>query len=221
MQPRSVHRTGLTGLLSLLAAVAFLTGGCVQTAMLPADRLEDGETRGSLGLEAPGALFYPRINAQVTHGVGGADLTANVSAVPLSDQTILGGGVAARSYLTRDLGVEVQAQGTALSGQPAGLVLMGLQTIPPDEGGWYAGGQTGVVSGPSPDVLVWGGSSAETARTWTAPVVGGTVGYGPIGLGPSARMQIELKANMPVWGDEGEAPPATTGLSVGVFGLFV
>lgn len=219
MQPRSVHRTGLTSLLSLLAAVAFLTGGCVQTAMLPADRLEDGETRGSLGIDAPGALFYPRVNAQVTHGVGGADLTANVSAVPLSDQSIVGGGVAARSYLTRDVSAEVQAQGTVLSGQPAGLVLLGLQTIPPDEGGWYAGGQAGVVRGPSPDVLVWDGSSAER-RTWTAPVVGGTVGYGPVRIAPSARMQLELKLNVPAWDDEGEAPPASTGLSVGVFGLF-
>ena len=188
--------------------------------MLPADRLEDGETRGALGLEAPGALFHPRINAQVTHGVGGGDLTANVSAVPLPNQPIVGGGVAARSYLTRALSAEVQAQATVFSGQPAGLVLLGLQTIPPDEGGWYVGGQTGVVSGPSPDVLSWGGAPAEERRTWTAPVVGGTVGYGPIDLGSSTRMQVELKANMPVWGDEGEAPPASTGLSVGVFGLF-
>jgi hypothetical protein len=219
MQPRSVHRTGLTGLLSLLAAVAFLTGGCVQTAMLPADRLEDGETRASFGVDEPGALFIPRLNAQVTHGVGGADLTANVSVLPLSERAIVGGGLAARSYLAYDLSVEGQLQVTSFSGRTVGLALLGLQTIPPSEGGWYVGAQTGVVRGPSPDVLVWGSSSAER-RTWTAPVVGGTVGYGPIGLGPSARMQIELKANMPVWGDEGEAPPATTGLSVGVFGLF-
>jgi hypothetical protein len=186
--------------------------------MLPADRLEDGETRGSLGLEAPGALFYPRVNAQVTHGVGGADLTANVSAVPVSEHPIVGGGLAARSYLTRDLSLEAQLQATSLSGRTAGLVLLGLQTIPPDEGGWYAGGQTGVVSGPSPDVVVWDGSSER--RTWTAPVVGGTVGYGPVRIAPSARMQLELKLNVPAWGDEGEAPPASTGVSVGVFGLF-
>lgn len=217
MQPSLPPRTRIARLL-LLTVVVCLTGGCVQTAMLPADRLEDGETRGSLGLEAPGALFYPRINAQVTHGVGGADLTANVSAVPLSDQTILGGGVAARSYLTRDLSLEAQLQATSLSGRTAGLVLLGLQTIPPDEGGWYAGGQTGVVSGPSPDVVVWDGSSER--RTWTAPVVGGTVGYGPVRIAPSARMQLELKLNVPAWDDEGEAPPASTGLSVGVFGLF-
>jgi len=30
----------------------------------------------------------------------------------------------------------------------------------------------------------------------------------------------ELKADVPVWGDEGEASPATTGVPVGSFGLF-
>ena len=218
MPPSSFPRTRVASLL-LLTVVVCLTGGCVQTAMLPADRLEDGETRASFGVDDPGALFIPRLNAQVTQGLGGGDLTANVSVLPLSNQAVVGGGLAARSYLASDLSVEGQLQITAFSGRAAGLALLGLQTIPPSEGGWYVGGQTGVVSGPSPDVLFPGGASAETARTWTAPVVGGTVGYGPIGLGPSARVQIELKANVPVWGDEGEAPPATTGLSIGVFGL--
>jgi hypothetical protein len=218
MRPKPLPQTHIRRL--LLTVVVLLTGGCIQTAMLPADRVEDGETRGSLGLEAPGALFCPRINAQVTHGVGGADLTANVSAVPFPDQAIVGGGLAARSYLAYDLSVEGQLQITSFSGRSAGLVLVGLQTIPPDEGGWYAGGQTGVVSGPSPDVLFPGGASAETERTWTAPVVGGTVGYGPVRIAPSARMQLELKLNVPAWDDEGEAPPASTGLSVGGFGLF-
>lgn len=217
MQPRSIPRRHFPSLL-LLTVLGLLTGGCVQTAMLPADRLEEGDTRASFGIDEPGALVIPRLNAQVTQGLGDGDLTANVSVLPLSDHPMVGGGLAARSYLAHDLSVEGQLQITSFSGRPAGLALLGLQTIPPDEGGWYVGGQTGVVRGPSLDVLVWG-ASGEEGRTWTAPVVGGTVGYGPIGVGPSTRLQIELKANMPVWGDEGEAPPATTGLSIGIFGL--
>lgn len=205
-------------LLPLLVAVSVLAGGCVQTAMLPADTMEDGETRASLSVGAPGALFVPRFNAQVTRGLGGGDLTANLSAVPVSERAIVGGGLAARSYLSGDLSVEAQLQGTSFSGRVAGLALLGLQTIPSHGGGWYIGVQTGGVRGPSPDVLFDDGRGEE--RIWTAPVVGGTVGYGPVDLGPSTRMQIELKANVPIWGDEGEAPPATTGLSVGVFGLF-
>jgi hypothetical protein len=214
MLPSPFQRTRIARLL-LLPVVVCLTGGCVQTAMLPADRLEDGETRAALGVDEPGALFIPRLNVQVTQGLGGGDVTANLGAVPVSDQPIVGGGLAARSYLTHDLSVEAQVQATSFSGDTAGLVLVGVQTIPSDEGGWYIGGQTGVVSGPSLDVL-----SGDGGRTWTAPVAGGTVGYGPVRIGASTRMQIELKANMPVWGDEGEAPPVSTGLSVGIFGLF-
>jgi len=186
--------------------------------MLPAEKLETGETRASLSAGMPGALLYPRVGAQVTWGFGGGDVTANVNATPLPKQAVVGGGLAVRSYLTDDLSLEVQFQGASFAGQAAGLALLGLQTIPSGEGGWYFGLQGGAVRGPSGDVLV-GGRRGET-RIWRAPVVGGTVGYGPIDLGPSTRMQVELKANMPVWGDEGEAPPATTGLSVGIFGLF-
>ena len=218
MQPSSHQRPPIAHL--LLTVVVCLTGGCVQTAMLPADRLEDGETRAALGVDVPAAFILPRANVQVTQGFGGGDVTANLGAVPVSGQPIVGGGLAARSYLPRDLSVEAQVQATSFSGEVAGLVLVGLQTIPPDEGGWYVGGQTGIVSGPGPHVLSMNGASGDAGRAWTAPVVGGTVGYGPTRIDASTRMQIELKANVPVWGDEGEAPPVSTGLSVGIFGLF-
>lgn len=207
-------------LLSLTVGIFLLTGGCVQTAMLPADTLEDGETRASFSLGEPGALLYPRLSAQVTTGVGGGDLTANLSTVPLPDAPIFGGGLAVRSYLTSGISVEAQLQATSFSDRAAGLLLLGLQTIPSGEGGWYYGTQAGVVRGPSPDVLFGGGYLTRGTRTWTAPTVGATGGYGPIHVGSSTQLQIELKANMPIWGDEGEPPPATSGLSIGIFGLF-
>jgi len=204
-------------LLLLIVVASRSAGGCVQTAMLPADRVEKGDTRASFGVGVPGALFVPRLSAQVTRGLGGGDLTANLGVVPSSEQAIVGGGLAARSYLAVDMSIEAQLQGAVFSDRTAGLALVGLQTMPSGDGGWYVGAQTGVVRGPSPDVLVDG---LGEERTWTAPVVGGTVGYGPFELGSSTRMQVELKANVPVWGDDGEAPPGATGLSIGVFGLF-
>ena len=205
-------------LLPALLAFALGTTGCVQTAMLPAETLEDGETQASISVDEPGALFIPRLNAQVTRGFGGGDLTANLSATPLSDQAIVGGGLALRSYLTDGVSFEAQLQGTSFSGSIAGLALLGVQTIPPSDGGWYVGGQMGVVEGPNLDVLFENKSGEE--RTWFTPVVGGTFGYGPINLSSSTTMQLELKANVPISEDEGDAPPVATGLSIGVFGLF-
>lgn len=210
----------LSILLPLLIVFAGSLGGCVQTAMLPADTLEEGETRGAVSVAEPGALFLPRLTAQVTRGFGDGDLTANVSAVPVPEQPIVGGGLAARSYLAPDLSVEGQLQGTIFAGQPVGLALFGVQTIPSDDGGWYGGGQAGVVSGPSLDVLFGEGFQEEKERTWTGPVLGGTVGYGPIDVGSSTRLQIEGKANLPIWGDRGEPPLVNSGVSIGVFGLF-
>jgi len=183
--------------------------------MLPAEKVDSGETVGSLSIGEPGALILPRVGLQVTQGFGSGDLTANLNAVPCPGEILLGGGLAVRSYLTPGLSAEVQLQGTSFSKRAAGLALFGLQTIPSDGGGWYVGGQTGVVNGPSPDVLFNGGLPAGETHTWTAPVVGGTVGYGSIELGSSTgsrpRMQIELKANAPIWGDNGEAPQRPPG----------
>lgn len=202
---------------SLFIVVALSTSGCVQTAMLPADTLEDGETRVSVTAREPGALIIPHLTAQVTQGYGAGDVTVNLSAVPVSEDPMLGGGLAVRSYLTRNLSLEAQLQGTSFSGRPAGLALFGLQALPPSDGGWYAGGQTGIVRGPSPDIMF--DDPPPDPRTWTAPVIGGTVGYGPIKQGRQTRIQIELKANMPLWGDEGEPPIPATGISVGFYGL--
>ena len=81
------------------------------------------------------------------------------------------------------------------------------------------GGHVGIVRRPSPDAVYEGGGSVDTPRTWTAPVIGGTLGYGPFDSGESTRTQIELKANLPIWGDEGEPPMSASGVSVGVSGL--
>ena len=131
----------------------------------------------------------------------------------------------ARSYLNDGLSLEGQLQATffpvASSSRraTAGLVLAGLQTLPSEPGSLYGGGHVGIVRGPSPDAVYEGGGSVDTPRTWTAPVIGGTLGYGPFDSGESTRMQVELKANLPIWGDEGEPPMPASGVSVGIFGL--
>lgn len=209
----------------LLALTVLLLGGCVQTAMLPANEVEEGETYASVSVGEPGALFIPRLNVQITQGVGGGDVTAILSTTPTPEQPIFGGGVAARSYLKDDLALEGQLQATLFpTSSPsqratAGLALVGVQTIPSEPGSLYGGGQVGIVSGPSPDVAFGVGEPAGESRTWTAPVFGGTLGCGPIYWGEATHLQIELTANLPAWGDEGDPPIPATGVSIGVFGL--
>jgi hypothetical protein len=211
-----------------LMVVALPVSGCMQTAMLPAEQMEDGETTASFTVGEPGAILLPRMGMQVTHGVGRGDVTVNVSGSPDVGGVAVGGGLAARSYLTDRVTGEAQVQLTSFSAgdesprRAAGLVLLGLQSVPSPDGGWYAGAQAGVVRGPSPDEYapIFGASPAEVGAVWTDPFVGGTVGVGPIDLGDRTRMQIELTANLPVWGDESEPPAPANTLSVGVFGLF-
>jgi hypothetical protein len=193
--------------------------------MLPADQMDKGDTQASFSVGEPGALFLPRLNAQFTQGVGDGDVTAVLSATPTTDQLIFGGGVAGRSYVSEWLALEGQLQATsfpiasASERETAGLALLGLRTLSSETASLYGGGRVGVVSGPSLDAVVGNGIPTGDPRTWTAPVVGGTLGYGPIKYGESTRLQIELKANVPVWGDEGEPPIPASGVSIGVFGL--
>lgn len=196
----------------------------MQTAILPAETLESGETVGAFSVDTPGLVYIPRLGAQVTHGLGAADVTANLNAVPIRDHSIIGGGLTARAYLTPNLGLIAQFQGASFSGQVAGLALVGLRTIPSRDGGFYAEGRGGVVRGGIsgylfPDL----GTQEQEDPTPTAPMIGGTVGYGPIKLTDSAdpiRMQIELKTNIPIWRDDGESLPlGNTGLSIGIFNL--
>jgi hypothetical protein len=218
MPTRSIERIHPSRLLPLLVAVVLGTGGCVQTAMLPAEQQDAGTTVASFSVDEPGVLFLPRLSAQVTRGLGGGDLTANLSGVPTGKWSIVGGGLTGRYYLTHDLNAALQFQMTSFSGATAGLALFGLQTAPTDPPAWYYGGQVGGITGAGPGAYLDHGDSSPGAGA--VPVVGGTLGYGPVDVGTSTRMQLELELNVPVWGDEEEVAMPGSGLSIGVFGLF-
>lgn len=194
----------------IVLCAALLSGGCVQTAMLPAQQLDSGTTVVGASIDEPGFLYIPRVNVQVTQGIGGGDLSANLSGPPV------GGGVTGRAYLSDQLNVEVQAQATALNGAagPAsGLVLVGLQQAPtPNQ--WYLGAQAGIVRGTGFDI---GGSTSDVQ---TRPLVGASFGVGPFDVGTDWRMQLELETNVPVGPWEDDPPFPATRISIGFFRLF-
>lgn len=196
--------------LSILCIASLLIGGCVQTAMLPAQQLDAGTTVAGASLDEPGILYIPRANVQLTQGLGGGDLSVNLSGPPL------GAGLTGRAYLSGRASAELQVQAAALDdagGAPtAGLALLGVQEVPTGEDRWYFGGQAGVIHGTG--IRVGGPADVQTL-----PVVGASLGLGSFDLGSSWQIQVELASNVPVPVGNADLSPATR-LSVGVFRLF-
>lgn len=207
-------------------AAGLLSGGCVQTAMTPAQQIEPGTTVLSASLDEPGVAYVPRLNAQLTQGLGGGDLTANVSIPSLIG---VGAGLTGRYYLSDRLTGELQLQAGGILRRTAALALLGIQKGPVDTvnwpvstGHWYFGGRVGATMGKPPELLGRGRGLSEV-ETVVAPVVGGTVGYGPVDIGSNWRMQIEAEANVPLSRNEFElddVPFPATRLSIGFFRLF-
>lgn len=207
-------------------AAGLLSGGCVQTAMTPAQQIEPGTTVLSASLDEPGFAYIPRLNAQLTQGLGGGDLTANVSVPSLIGA---GAGLTGRYYLSDRLTGELQLQAGGIPGRTAALALLGVQKGPVDTvnwpvstGHWYFGGRVGATVGKPPELLGRGRDLSEV-ETVVAPVVGGTVGYGPVEIGSNWQMQIEAEANVPLSRNEFEldaVPFPATRLSIGFFRLF-
>lgn len=203
--------------LSILCIASLLIGGCVQTAMLPAQQLDAGTTVAGASLDEPGILYIPRANVQLTQGLGGGDLSVNLSGPPL------GAGLTGRAYLSGRASAELQVQAAALEdafdagGAPTtGLALLGVQEVPTGEDRWYFGGQAGVIHGTG--IRVGGPADVQTL-----PVVGASLGLGSFDLGSSWQIQVELASNVPVPvgnADDDDPPLPATRLSVGVFRLF-
>jgi hypothetical protein len=182
----------------------------MQTAMLPAERLDGGTVALSASLDEPGALAFPRLNAQGSVGLGGGEIAANVGATPSS----VGGGLAGRVYLPGSLNVEMQAQAARVVA-PQAAALVGVQGVPSDRWPVYLGVRGGVLSGRNAI------SDAPTERQ-TAPLVGATIGVGAFELGGNWRLQAELEANVPIplaATDRDDLPLPPARLSVGIFRL--
>lgn len=188
--------------------------------MTPAQQIEPETTVLSASLDEPGFLYVPRLNVQLTQGLGGGDLTANASVPSLIG---FGAGLTGRYYLTDRLTGKLQFQAGGLPEQAAALGLLGLQRGPVGTESWYFGGQVGVTSGKPPDFLGTGAGVSE-GEPATAPVIGGSVGYGPMDIGSNWQMQIELEANAPLTLEQDfdldEVPFPATRLSIGFFRLF-
>lgn len=187
--------------------------------MTPARQIGSETTVLSASLDEPGFAYAPRLNVQLTRGLEGGDLTANVSFPSLLGA---GAGLTGRYYVTDHLTGNLQFQAGGLPEQTAVLGLVGVQSVPTGTGGWYVGGQLGAINGRPPDVLGTG-TGAPNAEQVAAPVVGGSVGYGPVEIGSNWRMQIELEANAPLTEEDfdlDEIPFPATRLSVGLLRLF-
>jgi hypothetical protein len=207
-------------------AAGFLFGGCVQTAMTPAQQIEPGTTVLSASLDEPGVAYVPRLNAQLTHGFGGGDLTATVSIPSLIG---VGAGLTGRYYLSDRLTGELQLQAGGILRRTATLALLGIQKGPVNTvngsvstGSWYFGGRAGATVGEPPELLDPDRDLSEV-ETVVAPVVGGTVGYGPMNIGSNWRMQIEVEANAPLSPNDfdlDDVPFPASRLSIGFFRLF-
>lgn len=190
--------------LGALCITSILASGCVQTAMLPARQLESGTTVASTSLDEPGRVILPRLNAQVTHGLGGGDFTVNLSVPPF------GGGLTGRYYLTDRASAKFQLQVAPLRAGATGLGLVGIQETPTREDSWYFGAQLGTING----------VDQVNGNRKTTPVIGGSAGYGPVDLGSSWQMQVEFESNVPLSTPEGHPPVPATRLSIGFFHLF-
>lgn len=206
--PLSRYRMMDPRLSGLVLVVGLLVGGCVQTATLPAQQLASGDAVVAAGLDEPGVLYVPRLKGQFTQGFGAGDVTATFGGPPV------GGGLTGRYYLGDGLNVELEAQVARVQDEWTRLALLGIQSVPsPDDASLYLGAQAGVLHGREV-------SFSGTTSVHRRPLVGGTIGYGPIDLGGSWRMQVELEANVPIPPSEEEGPLPPVHLSVGVFHIF-
>lgn len=196
-----------------LAIVLLATTGCVQTAMLPAHQLEDGETVAGVSLDEPGFLYVPRLNVQATQGLGGGDLTANVSGTALA----VGGGLSGRYYLTDAVHLEGQLQtANRLEFGWVGAGLVGVQQAATASDPWYLGGNVGVIGMDGRDL-----STPDRDEARAFPMVGASVGAGHLEVSDSWRMQVELEGHVP-FGLSGYPedvfPPVR--FSIGIFRLW-
>ena len=158
----------------------------------------------SASLDEPGQVIIPRVNAQLTQGLGSGDFTANLSVPPF------GGGLTGRYYLNERYNAELQVQAAPLRSNATVVALLGLQEVPADASTWYYGAQAGTVSGHD-DV-----NDVRSATT----VVGASAGYGPFELEGDWRMQVELEANVPLSTTQGDPPVPASRISIGFFRLF-
>jgi hypothetical protein len=183
--------------------------------MLPAHQLETGTTVAAGSFDEPGVLFLPRLNAQLTRGLGGGDLTVNVGAVPLDGSFFPGGGLTGRYYLSDRLNAELQLQVTAMEDGWTRLGLVGIQEAPTEQDPLYVGGQVGVIDGRAYEVGPGRGPPI------TAPVIGASVGTVQFHPGTPWQVQVELESNAPLpFGTDGkDLPIPATRLSVGLFGV--
>lgn len=99
----------------LLLAVLVAAFGCTGTSMLPASRIDAGETVTSVSIDEPGILIIPQVRAQLTRGVAGrGDVTVNVSGVPAEGIVLPGAGLTGRYYLAKGADAELQVEATGL-----------------------------------------------------------------------------------------------------------
>lgn len=146
----------------LLLVASLACGGCVQTSMTLARQIEPGTTVVSARLDEPGFAYIPRLNAQLTHGLGDGDLTTNVSFPALIG---VGAGLTGRHDLTGRLTGGLQLQ-DGFFRSTAALALVRVQGRAARAGDWYVGNRVGAPAfGPSSQRVEDG------------------VGYGPGGRG--------------------------------------
>lgn len=191
---------------------ALLFSGCATTSMQPARPLSDGETVTTLYLDEPGFLYIPRAGAQVTKGLGGGDVSANVSASVWHADV----GVGGRAYLSDRWSLMLQNQTAFMYEYRDGTIgwntsMLAVRSMPPPDGWFYGGWQGGlsVVSPAANEVFSFG----TTETTVTVPFIGGMVGVGPFSIGEAWTLQVELQLSAPL--TESDAAIAPARLSVG------
>lgn len=182
--------------LSTLIAIGCLglLTGCVQTSMLPARQLDDGETALSASINVPPKYATAtEVSGQVTAGLRGrGDLSLNVSA----SEAFVTAGVAPRIYLTDRLNLQTQLRAANLSEDSRLLTVAGLQSVASGEIPLYVG--------------AYGGALGDTGV-----LIGGRVGAS-FDLGSSTRLQIEGEGSYAP--DENGELLIPGRISIGIFG---
>jgi hypothetical protein len=197
-------------LLAVLLGATVAGGGCTQTAMLPAKQLDEGTTAVSATLDEPGVAYVPRVNAQLTQGFGGGDVTVNAS------YPVPGAGLTGRAYLDENVNAELQLQAARnLEGEDGGsvLALAGLQEAPTGRDSWYLGAQAGMIHGEQ-----WL-SFSSPPETQTLPVAGASIGVAPLHDNDNLEIQVELEVNAPLFAT-GDPPMPASRISIGIYRLF-
>lgn len=181
--------------------------------MQPARPLNEGETVTTLYLDEPGFLYVPRLGGQVTQGVGGGDVSANLSASFWHADL----GIGARRYLSDRWSLMVQNQTAFLYEFDDGalgwntLMLAG-RSMPPPDGHFYGGfhGGISVVSPAARSLLEF----QDRTSAIGVPFAGGMIGLGPYSIGEAWSLQLELQLSAPLTGDD-DVIVAPARLSVG------